>query len=288
MDAVITAGGIPLPEEPLYPYTQGHSKAMLDVAGKPMVQWALDALGNARSIENVILVGLTEKSGLVCSKPVYYIPNQGRMLDNFRAGVRKSMEINRKNKHVLMVSSDIPAITGEMVDWVVETAMQTDDDIYYNVISREVMEKRFPGSKRTYTRLKDIELCGGDMNVARSSLVVAEDESGLWQKISDSRKSPLKQAALIGYGTLFQLLFRRLTLEMAAGRIMKKLDITGRAIVCPPAEVGMDVDKPHQLELLRDDLKKQQRKAARLEKKKPVPQKAKKTVKKTATKTTRK
>ena len=57
------------------------------------------------------------------------------------------------------------------------------------------MEKRFPDSHRTYTKLKDMEVCGGDMNVARSKMVVAEDESGLWEKITNSRKSPLKQAA---------------------------------------------------------------------------------------------
>ncbi len=51
MDAIVTAGGIPLPEEPLYDATQGHPKALVDVAGKPMVQWVLDALTEARSIE---------------------------------------------------------------------------------------------------------------------------------------------------------------------------------------------------------------------------------------------
>lgn len=261
MDAVITAGGIPLPEEPLYPFTEGRSKAMVDIAGKPMVQWVLDALCESTTIENIIIVGLTEKLGLTSSKPVYYLSNQGKMLDNFRAGVVKSLELNKKSKHVLFVSSDIPAITGEMVDWVVETAMQTDDDIYYNVIQREAMEKRFPNSNRTYTRLADMEVCGGDMNVARSKLVVTEDESGLWQKISDARKSPLKQAGLIGFDTLIGLLFRTLTLDMAAEKIMKRLEITGRAIICPYAEVGMDVDKPHQLEIMREDLKKRVKKA---------------------------
>ena len=32
--------------------------------------------------------------------------------------------------------------------------------------------------------------------------------------------------------------------------------VRGRAIVCPYAEVGMDVDKPHQLEIMRADLQK--------------------------------
>ena len=43
MDAIVIAGGIPQPEEPLYEYTQGIPKAMLNIAGKPMVQWVLDA-----------------------------------------------------------------------------------------------------------------------------------------------------------------------------------------------------------------------------------------------------
>jgi NDP-sugar pyrophosphorylase family protein len=42
MDAVITAGGVPQPDELLYPYTL-KPKALLEIDGKPMVQWVLDA-----------------------------------------------------------------------------------------------------------------------------------------------------------------------------------------------------------------------------------------------------
>lgn len=254
MDAIVTAGGIPLPQEPLYAETRGNSKALLEIAGKPMIQWVLDALGEAKRIDHVIVVGLTEKSGLTCAKPLYYIPNQGKMLENFRAGVRKAIELGTKREeHVLFVSSDIPAITGEMVDWVIEAAMETDEDVYYNIIQREVMEQRFPDARRTWTKLKDMEVCGGDMNVVRASLVLDESENELWEKITAARKSPLKQAALIGFDTLFLLLFRQLTLEQAVEKIKKRLHVTGRAILCPYAEVGMDVDKPHHLEIIRAD-----------------------------------
>ena len=40
MDVIVTAGGIPRPNEPLYPYTQGESKALLEIAGKP-IWWIL-------------------------------------------------------------------------------------------------------------------------------------------------------------------------------------------------------------------------------------------------------
>ena len=269
MDAIVTAGGVPLPEEPLYDATQGHPKAMVDVAGKPMVQWVLDALTEARNVENVIIVGLTDKSGLKCGKTMYFVSNQGKMVENLQAGARMVREINHQAEYALLVSSDIPAITGGMVDWVVKTAMETKQDVYYNVIQREVMEKRFPGSKRTWTHLKDMEICGGDMNVGRLKLLLSDD-TGLWEKITNSRKSPLKQAALIGFGTAFLLLTGKLTLEKAITNITTRLHITGRAIVCPYAEVGMDVDKPHQLEIMRADLKKRLKKAARTA---PIPPK---------------
>ena len=114
MNAVVTAGGIPQPDEPLYAYTKGESKAMVDVAGKPMIQWTLDALSGAKNVDNVIVIGLSPKSNLTCKKPLHYLSNQGQMLDNLVAGVNKSLELNPKNKHVLLVSSDIPALTAEM------------------------------------------------------------------------------------------------------------------------------------------------------------------------------
>lgn len=254
LDAVVTAGGIPLPDEPLYPYTQGISKALLDVAGKPMVQWVLDALGGASTINNVIVVGLDKDSGVTCSKPMHFIPNMGKMLDNIRAGVRKAQEINPGQTFTVLAASDTPSIKPMMVDWVVNSAMETDDDIYYNVIRREVMEARFPNSKRTYTHLKGMDVCGGDLNVIRSS--TASDESDIWERITNARKSPAKQAALIGYDTLFLLLLRQLTIEKTIQKVASRLKVKGRGMVCPYAEIGMDVDKPHQLEIMRADLAK--------------------------------
>jgi hypothetical protein len=217
-------------------------------------------LSASKRIQRVVIVGLSPKSGVTCKKPLTFLSNQGKMLENIKAGVHKVEELDPQAEHVLLVSSDIPAITGEMVDWVIKEAMRTDEDLYYNVISRSDMEKRFPASKRTYTHLKDIDLCGGDMNVVRLSLIAEETE--LWEKIINARKSPLKQAALLGFDTLIGILLRQLTLNQAVERVTRRLGLTGRAVLCPYAEVGMDVDKPHQLELIRKDLARKSRKAA--------------------------
>ncbi|MDX1378118.1 MAG: nucleotidyltransferase family protein [Anaerolineales bacterium] len=278
MDAIILAGGIPLPEDPLYSYSKGDAKALVDVAGKPMIQWVLDALSGAKHVDNVIIVGLSPKNKLKSKKPLHYISNQGRMLANIVAGVNKSIELDKNSEYVMVASTDIPALKPEMVDWLVETCMETKDDLYYGVCTREVMEKRFPGSKRTYTKLKDIELCGADINITHVRM--ATEHLDMWESLIGSRKTPLKQAGTIGLGLLWQVFTRSITLEELAIKISKRIGIKGRAIIWPQAEPCMDVDKPHQLELLRKDLAKVQKKAG-AKKKKPAARK------KTAAKTTK-
>jgi CTP:molybdopterin cytidylyltransferase MocA len=260
MDAVLLAGGIPRPDEPLYSYSNGEAKALIDVAGKPMIQWVLDALSEAKSIERIVVIGLSEKANLPCKKPVTYMSNQGKLLDNLKAGTARVLELNPQAEYVVFASSDIPGITGEMVDWLVKTAAETDDDLFYNVVRREDMERRFPGSKRTYTRLKDLEVCGGDMNMARAAIV--NENSEFWNKIIEARKNPAAQAALIGPDIIFKFLFRQLTADDVIRRVADKLGLKGRALVCPYPEVGMDVDKPHQLEIMRADLAQRSRRSS--------------------------
>ncbi|HET6824010.1 MAG TPA: NTP transferase domain-containing protein [Anaerolineales bacterium] len=285
MDAIVTAGGIPRPEDPLYTYSHGNSKALIDVAGKPMIQWVLDALGTAKRVSNVIVVGLSPKSGVTCKKPLYFVSNQGRMLANIVAGVNKALEINKRSKYVLVVSSDIPSIKPEMVDWLVATCMETKDDLYYGVCPRDVMEARFPNSRRTYTHLKDMDVCGADMNVTHVRM--ATEHLDMWESLIGSRKSPLRSASLIGFGTLFALFTRRLTLEDAVRRVSERLGVKARAIVWPYAEPCMDVDKPVQLELLRADLAQQQSQAVAKPRKTPRKTTTKSAKRKPAAKTAR-
>jgi GTP:adenosylcobinamide-phosphate guanylyltransferase len=252
MDAVVAAGGIPLPGEPLYPFTQGSEKALLDIAGKPMIQWVLDALDGAKAVDRIIIMGLEKPSAVQVNKPVWFVPNRGSLLENIRGGVNKVLEIDPTERHILLVSSDIPGIQPGMVDWIAETALQTDDDLYYNVIEQKVMERRFPGSKRTYTHLKDHDLTGGDLNVIRTMTGTSNDK--LWDRIIAARKNIFKQAALVGYDVLFLLLLRLIDLDGAVKIISRRMKIKARVLVCPYAEVGMDVDKPHQLEIMRADL----------------------------------
>lgn len=252
MNVVVTAGGRPSPGDPLYPLTHGEPKALLEIAGKPMAQWVLDALNEAQAVERIILVGLPPRTELFSRRPLEILPDQGEMLANIQAGAHHLARLDPTSTHFLVCSSDIPALRGEMVDWLIEHVQQSRADLYYTVVQRQVMEARFPQSRRTYVRLKGGEFCGGDLNAV--SLTLALGEHPFTRRLIEARKNPLRQAALVGFDTLILLLLGQLDLSQAEARVSHRLGMNGRALPCPYAEIGMDVDKPFQLDLLRADL----------------------------------
>ena len=252
MHAIVTAGGEGRPDDPLYALTGGGYKSMLEIGGKPMIQWVLDALNQARHVDEIFVVGLPRELPLSSAKPLHMLDDRGDMVGNILAGAREIRARFPGETYALSAAADIPAVTGEMVDWVAGQVLAADYDLYYNAIERRVMEARYPGSRRTYLRLKNLECCGGDLNAIRLSL--AAEDNPLWDRLITARKSPLRQAALIGYDTLLLLLLRQLSLAEAEAAVGRKLGIRVKALLNPYAELGMDVDKPFQLEIMRKDL----------------------------------
>ncbi len=138
------------------------------------------------------------------------------------------------------------------IDWVINKSLESDHDLYYCVIDQKVMEAQYPESGRSYTQLKDINVCGGDFAILKLSLYTSTPQ--FWGKIVRARKSSFRQSALIGIDILLLLVLRRLTFNKIVQKVTRRLKIKGQGLICPYAELGMDIDKPHQLELARKEL----------------------------------
>jgi GTP:adenosylcobinamide-phosphate guanylyltransferase len=250
--AVVSAGWSPNADAPLAEYTQGKSKALIPIAGKPMIAYVVDALANSRIVKHVVIVALDPDAEIQFPIPVEHVPDAGGILDNAEAGLQYALDHYPDMDVVLLCTSDIPTITGPIVDALAEECLRTDHDLYYPVVERSVMEKRFPGSRRSYVHLREGDFAGGDIIVVRPSVGITDRD--LWDELAAARKSAFRQARLVGLGLFLRLITRRLSLSDAERRIGKVLNVHGRVVPFPYAEVGMDVDKPLQLEIVRAEL----------------------------------
>jgi len=276
MDVIIPAGGTPMPSHPLYKYTQGKPKALIDIAGKPMIQWVLDAVSEAKSLDEVAVVGLVPPSRtgvsavtasrtvsevegldgrveLSCAKPLTILPNQGSMIGNLRAGMEHILKRNPDTEYVMTVSSDIPLVSGEMFDWFVSRTEKTHHEFYTNMVPRQVLEARFPGVKRRVNRVGNLEVRGAaDISITQPKIIMQKD--GAADRIEAARGNPWRQLNFIGFDTLFLLMLRLLDLDAFAKRLSKKHGVDLHPFICPYPEIAMDVDHPQHLEMMRKEL----------------------------------
>ncbi len=257
MDAIVVAGHTPGKTDALLEYAGVTNKALIPIAGKPMIQWVTDALAGSDHVERLIVVGLDESCGIDFGrKPAAFVPDQGRLLKNLLAGAERALRDTSDRDRILVCACDIPLITTAIVNDHIATMLQTQHDLYYTLVDRATMLARFPTSRRTYTRLRDGVFCGGDLNMAGSRAI--ETNQALWDDLLEARKNALRQARRVGFLTLWQLVTRTLSISAAERRAEKILGVKCRAVRTPHAEIGMDVDKPFQLDIVRADLEKRQ------------------------------
>ncbi|MEM7335221.1 MAG: NTP transferase domain-containing protein [Chloroflexota bacterium] len=248
MDALILAGGIPKPDDSLYQLTQGKPKALLEINGRSLIDYVLQVLLNAPSIEDILIIGLAEDDLPTLPQNVFALPNQGGLVQNGVAGLLWLKRHRGQDAHVAVVSVDIPMLTAKIVEQVIANCLQLDAKLYYHFVTRPVFEAQFPEAKRTFVKLQGLEVAGTDLVVAYTAL--AENNEALYEALVNGRKQAWKLARIVGLRFLLKFLFRRVSISDLEQLTTNAVQMPVRVILSPHAEIGMDIDKLAHYELV--------------------------------------
>jgi hypothetical protein len=215
---------------------------------RTMLERVVDALQGSEHIEEVVVIGIGHDHGQTFKRPVHHLPDQGSMVANAVAGLKWLNQHNPTPRPIVATSADIPTLTSQIVDELIETCRPYNHDLYYTLVTREMMEKRFPHSNRTYVQLKDLFVAGGDMFIFQTNLITTNPE--LMEALSNARKHAWQLARIVGLRTLIKFLFHRLSLQDVEEAGSRLIDGSVKTILFPRPELAMDADKPDQVELL--------------------------------------
>jgi len=249
MEAIVTAGGINLPDDPLYKLTGVAKKALIPLAGRPMITWVVEALWQSGLVEHIVVVGLKPGEVGFGGAPVDFVEARRDLIDNILVGLDRVRQINPSAKKIILASTDIPLITPEIVRGFVEECGAQEAEGYYVVVEEKIMEARFPGSKRTFIPFKGGRFSGGDLFLLDVTAVKANQD--LLRDLAGSRKNYWNQARMLGFGFIIRFLLRMMTVHEAAKRGSKIMNVNARVVETRFAELGMDLDKPRQYELIK-------------------------------------
>lgn len=234
VDAVVLAGGAGEVIDP-----DARFKGLLPIAGKPMVEWVVDALNEAPSIAEVaVVVPTAEDLGIWVNKVDKLVVADQAFFKNVLAGLGAF----RSDRPALIITGDLPALHAEDVEDFIEAALATKADFVYPLVRKQDMIEQFPGSKRTYIRLVEGEITGGNMMLVNPQL--GERNKFIGQKLFDTRKSALRMAGALGFSFVVKLVTGRLRVVDVERKMTQLLGGRGAAVFSARAAIGADVDKP--------------------------------------------
>lgn len=251
-DAIILAGG--KSSEELKEMASYDNEGLIYIGSYPMIYYVYRAVRSSRLIRNIIVCGPEEELKKYLPQDdarLFFTAGGDNAMESFQCGV-EALEKIEISPMVLALPTDIPFITTEAIDDFLRRGAELQADFCYPVTTKEANDHKFPGVKRTYVHLKDGIVTGGNLFLIRSEIVPECLEIGA--QLVERRKNPVAMGRLFGPGLVIKYLFRCLDIAMIEKRFYKVLGIRGRGIISPYAEIGVDVDKPSDLQLARDYL----------------------------------
>ncbi|MGL5513835.1 MAG: nucleotidyltransferase family protein, partial [Sporomusa sp.] len=174
------------------------------------------------------------------------VPGGQTILETIDQGMKALGHANR----TLVVTADIPLLTPAAIEDFLDQCAGLDADLYYPIIAWTDHERRFPGNKRTYVRLKEGTFTGGNIFLVNPKIV--DQCMKVAERIIANRKNPLKLCCLLGWTFVIQFIFGTLRLKQVEERVETILGVKGAVIQSQYAELGLDVDKPSDLDLVRN------------------------------------
>ncbi len=237
-DAILPAGGHIGP--PLSLQVGTESKALINMGGQTILARVLGALADSGKVGRIVIVGTPEVLAHKDAALANYVAEAGLSLtDNILTGLDVLIKEGSTTDKVLVVPTDIPFLTGSIVNSYLEM-IPSDKDILVPLIQKHEYEARFPGSTSTFVTLKGGAYTLGGLFVM-SPAAIQKSRSHI-EKVVAQRKSKLGMAMLLGPAFVVKWLRKTVTLEDVENKIRSMLGVTGSAVLGCPPELAYDID----------------------------------------------
>lgn len=219
-------------------------KALIPIAGEPMLLRPLRALLASRHIETVRIL-TQEPDKLAPALPD--VP--GWSLEPSKGTIAETLEAvcnaDGARWPLLVTTADHALLDAGMIDQF--CAQAEGADLAIGVVTKSALEKRLPQSRRTWIALRRGKYTGANLFAFGNPRALKAVE--LWRSVEQDRKKGWR--LLLAFGLPGLLGFLRLrTLDQTLAAMGRRLGLTLRAVRLDDPLAAIDVDKPQDHDLV--------------------------------------
>ena len=246
--AIVLAGSRP-EGDPLAIAQNVPVKAMLDIAGQPMISHVLRALKECPLVDEIVICG--DKEYLNGIDGAEFIkPDKTPSIS-----VQRAMMSLPQDKPVLITTADHPLLSAATLSRFLDDSIKMPCDATVGVVEAELVKDALPQTKRTTLKFAGEKLHGSNLFTLMGPQAKALPV--FWQRLENFRKKPLRMAKELGFINSALYLCGLLTIGKAFRDIGRLTSTVIRPVVIEDPHAAVDVDKESDLELVREIFKKQ-------------------------------
>ncbi len=214
-------------------------KALIPIAGEPMVRRPLKALIESRDIGTILVLSQSPR------RIAEVLPEDRRIeVLESKATIAETIEelmLKGPGRFPMLVTTADhvlldPAMILEFI------AKAKDADLAIGVVERRSLLARLPQTKRTWLSFRGGAYSGANLFALGSIKALAAVEQ--WRWVEQDRKKGWRVLAALGPALLLGAVLRLRTLDQSVASIGNRLGMVARAVVLTDPLAGVDVDKP--------------------------------------------
>ncbi|GGD93274.1 hypothetical protein GCM10011515_11320 [Tsuneonella deserti] len=242
---LVLAGSRPGPD-PLLVGTGLGSKALLPVAGKPMLAHVLAALAPSDQVGSITIVA--QDTSALAAHPVVadlagraeWYNSNGSIADAVADALRKT------GGPLLVTTADNVLLTPAMISQFLDEAHGSDVGV--GMVSRRALETAGYSSARTWLKFRGDQWSGANLFLLGGPQVLPLVE--FWRTIEQDRKKGLKLVGAFGPSLLLGAAMRWIDIHTFAARAAGRFGLSAKIVAMNAAEACIDADKPADITLI--------------------------------------
>ena len=213
-------------------------KALIPIAGEPMVRRPIRALLGNRAVGQIILLSQSPErvAGAVDAERVELRTSRGTIAET----ILELCDNKQTAWPLLVTTADHALLDAAMVDEFVAGAAGAD--VALGVVERGTLLRRFPDAQRTWLKFRGGAYTGANLFVLSSPAVRPAIE--LWRSVEQDRKKAWRVLSLLGPVTLLCIALRLVSLNEVMKQLSDRLRLQVKAVALSNPLAGIDVDKP--------------------------------------------
>ena len=213
-------------------------KALIPVAGEPMVRRPVRALLQSRMVGKVVV--LSQAPDRIGAE----LPDDPRVESRQSKGtiaetLLELLDDREAAWPVLVTTADHALLDTAMVDQFCAAAEGAD--LAIGVVERGPLLRRLPDTTRTWLRFRGGAYTGANLFALRSTAVRPAIE--LWRSVEQDRKKAWRILSLLGPGVMLTVALRLVSLAEVLSRLSVRMGLTVEAVELSNPLAGVDVDK---------------------------------------------